>query len=83
MAAKSAEPSGESPRVSARAVAGYGYDASSLNSSEDEQRSGGGCGSVSDVDWKGGNGLLFLASLYFVFSLVKRMRHRQKEISSV
>ncbi len=79
--AEAANASGERPLVSQRAVAGSGFQPSSL--SDEEQRAGGGCGSVSDLDWRNGNGLLMLTGLYFMLMLLKRLWRRQKSVSGI
>ncbi|HVJ65639.1 MAG TPA: S8 family serine peptidase [Bdellovibrionota bacterium] len=73
--------SGERPLVSQRAVAGHGFQPTSL--SDEDQRGGGGCGSITNVDIGRGNGLLLLTSLYFMMTLIKRLWRRQKSVSGI
>jgi subtilisin family serine protease len=75
------ESTGMRPLVSQRAVSGHGFNPASLNN--EDQRGGGGCGSISDVDWRNGNGLLLLTGLYFLMTLFRRLWRRQKIVSGI
>lgn len=81
LAAGQAQARGNQPAISTRAVAGYGFQPAAA--SEDEKRGGGGCGSVKDTDWRGGNGLLLLTAAYFLLTLGRRVFRRQKAVSGI